>query len=103
MTQQKCRTLLRRPPRGRKWSQPPTEVHPEPEEGDGECVKPFGSYPNERDSTCGSFVQCTWGQPVLQHCPSGLVFHPDLGVCVWNYQYDCLHERQSFAYFQNYL
>ncbi|XP_063238755.1 sushi, von Willebrand factor type A, EGF and pentraxin domain-containing protein 1-like [Bacillus rossius redtenbacheri] len=43
--------------------------------------------PHQAD--CGLFYSCSWGRPVLMHCPAGLHFNPALQVCDWPWRAAC--------------
>jgi len=69
--------------------EPETTKAPEPScpvvcnEGDHYLVNPLD---------CGSFYQCSNGKAILQPCPAGLVFNPNVRpgpVCDWPWAYDC--------------
>ena len=51
--------------------------------------KPGGDIYLANPGDCGSFYQCSNGVPVLQPCPAGLVFNPNLNVCDYPSNYTC--------------
>ena len=59
------------------------------------CQTPNGFFGNPKDSTCNTFIQCSFGVPYLLTCPSQLVFDPNRKVCVWPYEYVCPFGRRA--------
>lgn len=50
-------------------------------------------FPNPYD--CSSYVVCdpnSWGFGFLQYCPDGLEFNPELSVCDYPENFDCVEE-----------
>jgi hypothetical protein len=52
-------------------------------------------YMGYDDTDCTIFYKCLYGQWVPQNCPSGLVFHPNLNICVWPSDYQCPNAVRS--------
>ncbi|KAK9718351.1 Chitin binding Peritrophin-A domain [Popillia japonica] len=57
----------------------------------GECPAENGEYdvllPDSSD--CAIFYKCNEGEAVVQDCPDGLAFNPELTVCDYPANVDC--------------
>ena len=56
----------------------------------------FGVVPNPVDSSCTTFIQCSWGEPYIRDCNPGMLFNPNNKMCDWPSNYQCETPKVKF-------
>ena len=55
----------------------------------GACEENFGVYANPVDSSCTTFIQCSWSEPYVRDCNPGLLFNPETKLCDFPSNVNC--------------